>query len=79
MFFFVELFEVWKKVEFTFFELFKISKTYFDFLKKLELRVSNTNLCMELCFEPKLIDEDIMVENTANRTENISKFEKNKK
>ena len=31
---------------------------------------------MELCFEPKPIDEDIMVENIANRTENISKFEK---
>ena len=38
--------------------------------------VSNTTLCMELCFEPKPIDEDIMVENTADRTENISKFEK---
>ena len=27
-----------QKIKFTFFELFKISKTYFDFLKKLELR-----------------------------------------
>ena len=31
-------FEICKKNKFTFFELFKISKTYFNFLKKLELR-----------------------------------------
>ena len=51
----------------------------YSFGAKKNMIVSNTTLCMELCFEPKPIDEDIMVENTANRTENISKFEQKKK